>query len=489
MQGALYLYIETLLSLVSGYIFWVIISRIVSAEVVGISSAVVSLSTIFATIAAIGIPSGIPRFLGKSFSEQRLDDAKRYVEVSLVWTSIGIAVCTFFILAIHSWIEQVFSISFDLILIVILLVSSTVFSTLLRAIVISSLKTRVLPITMGISTAIKIGTAAILALAGLHEHGVTIGFTLFSVIASIILAAVLANTFSRQKIRSKIGFLQSSKDILTSSIASWIPTVIYTVGAHLGPVSVFGTQGAAEAGVYFMAFAIVIAISAVTQVLFTIAFPALSGMNDGRKRFAWQLLKMSVIIALPLSSALTFYSDSIMSLFGKEYAQGGQSLSILLSSMLPIAVATGISTLAYAYGNYRQVLLIGITSNVPRTILYIMLLPIYGSIGAAMSYTIGSLIGLFVSILIAHKIGLRLAWKSIALITIIPAGIGFVLSHFGVNYIAGIIITTILSYLIFLQFGLVTRGDIDGVLRFLPYRVSNKILPIIDSFGKLRRSS
>lgn len=489
-QGAGFLYIETMLSLVSGYIFWIVISKIVSSEVVGVSSTVVSLATIFSTIATIGIPSGIPRFLGKSFSDQRLEDARKYIVVSLVWTSVGIAACIVSLVVLHSWIEQTFRISFNLILVAILLVSSTGISTLFRAIIISSLKTMILPLTMAISTSLKFVLAVVLALAGFGSLGVTIGFTLYSVIASFILAFVLAKGLiinKHQETKSEINFSQSSRSILASSMANWVPTMIYTIGAHLGTVTVFGSQGASEAGVYFMAFSIVLAISAVTQVLFTIAYPALSGMSDGRKRFAWQIIKMSLMIALPLSSALMFYSKDIMSLFGKGYASGGSSLSILLLSTLPISIATGISTLAYAYGNYKQVLMIGIASNLPRALLYFVLLPIFGSIGASMSYTMGSILGLAISLVMARKLRMILVWKDIAMIMLVSSGIGFVLSYLKVNYIAGTIVTVIASYFLFLQLQLLTRSDLHGIMGFLPNRLSNKIIMVIDSMGKLRR--
>ena len=58
----------------SDIIFWLFLSKIATPEVIRTSSAVISLATILATIVTIGIPNGIQRFLGKSFSEQKLED-------------------------------------------------------------------------------------------------------------------------------------------------------------------------------------------------------------------------------------------------------------------------------------------------------------------------------------------------------------------------------------------------------------------------------
>ena len=100
-----------------------------------------------------------------------------------------------------------------------------------------------------------------------------------------------------------------------------------------------------------------------------------------------------------------------MALFGQDYINGSPSLQILLLSVLPATLTTGINILIYSYGNYRQVLIIGLASSIPRTILYFALVPIYGSNGSAISFTIGSIIGSIACIVICRKIGMLIFWK------------------------------------------------------------------------------
>jgi O-antigen/teichoic acid export membrane protein len=66
-RGAVYPYIENIISMIFGHAFWFILSRIISPEIVGISSSLISVTTIFSTIAAVGVPLGAQRFLGKIF--------------------------------------------------------------------------------------------------------------------------------------------------------------------------------------------------------------------------------------------------------------------------------------------------------------------------------------------------------------------------------------------------------------------------------------
>ena len=485
----MFLFIETAFSMIFGYIFWVILSRFATPEIVGTSSTVISLSTIFITVVAMGIPNGLQRFLGKSFSERKLENAKVLTNASLLLTTIGIVICCVLILLGNNWFDETFRIDFKLLIVVILLIGTYSITNLFRFVVIASLNTKKLPVIMIASSIVKQVVAVLLVMIGTGALGATIGYAFFPILSSLFLSILVLTIFKSAKGKPEVVFKRSLKDILVASVVSWIPTIIYTVGLHLGQIMVFRTHGANQAGVYFIAFSIAGAISAVMLVLLTITYPALSAMHDGRKRLAWRVTKISLIIAMPLASAIIFSSKEIMQLFGKSYIDGSFSLEILLLSMVPTAVMTGVNTLVYSYGNYRQVLVIGLSSNIPRAALYFILVPIYGGVGAAISFTAGSISGFILSIIIAKQIGMKIFWKDLALILLIPMGFAFILSHFEINYIAVIAITLITSYMLFLRVGIVTRIDVQDSLGVLPSKIANPAIKLLNAIGnKLNRS-
>ena len=95
-RGAAYIYVETIASIISGYIFWIIMSKIATTEIIGISSTMVSFASIVAVLATIGIPTGVQRFIGKSFSEKKLEDSKSFVLTSLFLMTISIALIRYY---------------------------------------------------------------------------------------------------------------------------------------------------------------------------------------------------------------------------------------------------------------------------------------------------------------------------------------------------------------------------------------------------------
>jgi O-antigen/teichoic acid export membrane protein len=484
-RGAAYMYIETIAALISGYIFWIIMSRITTSEIIGITSTLFSLAGIVTVVASIGIPTGIQRFLGKSFSDKKLDEAKTLVLVALFLVCIGIAACSIVILITQNWIQGIFEFDLELILIAILYIGSAVLFMLFRSVVIASLNTKSLPIIIISASVVKVSLAAVLLLIGAGTVGLAIGFASYYVLSSIILGIFVMRTIFKSSNKSNLvfRFIAISKSILVSSIVYWIPFLITTVGSQLGTIVVFGSQGANQAGVYFLTLTIVTGITVVMNSLFTIALPTLSGLRDYRKRFAWHTIRFSAIILLPFSCSLIFYSEEVMKLFGQNYTNGSSSLEILLLSMLPMTVLTGINTLVYSYGNYRDVLIIGLAVSIPRTLLYFLLVPIYSGAGAAIGYTVGSIIGCLVSLCIARKIGMKVLWKELGIIFIVPSTLAFALGFYQFNFILGIIAATSISYIILLKIHIITSSDVQDLLVILPEGLSGRLSKLINKLG------
>jgi O-antigen/teichoic acid export membrane protein len=488
-KGAAYLYLETISAMVGGYLFWLIMSKITTPDVIGVSSTLISIVTIFVSVVMLGIPTGVQRFLGKSYLTDQVETANVFIKASLLILSLSISGAALAIFVFRDWIYGAFGSNVNLVLVSILLLGSTIVATLFRSVLVASLKTKILALVMIISTAGKFLVGVVLVLLGTGIVGLTIGYSIYHMIASILLGAVIITTlkFSRKQLGSSVSLKETSKDLLRASSVAWIPFIITTIGFQAGTILVFGSLGAEQAGVYFIAFSIMNAIMSAMYSLFTIAYPVLSGMTDGRKRFAWKITKLAIFLSLPLSSCFIFYSEDIMEILGKEYVQAAEALQILLLSMLPVAVFTGVNSLVYAYGNYRQVLLIGLASSIPRTVLYFIFVPLYGNSGAAIGFTIGSIAGFIVAAFIARRIGMKLVWKEITAIFVIPLGIAFVFSYLQINYILGISGTLIIAYLLMLRIRAFAVSEAQDSLNILlPNNIAKPIVKVLKMLDKRR---
>ncbi|HYG00338.1 MAG TPA: polysaccharide biosynthesis C-terminal domain-containing protein, partial [Candidatus Saccharimonadales bacterium] len=256
----------------------------------------------------------------------------------------------------------------------------------------------------------------------------------------------------------------ATKDILVASTTFWIPSIITTVGSQLGTITVFLAAGSGNAGVYFISFSIVTGIMVIASVLSSIAYPTISALKDGKKRATWRLIKISLLLTIPISNILMFYPADILSLFGSDYATGASTLQILSLSSLPTCIATAIGVLFYSYGNNGKFLLLGLVTSIPRVILYFLFVPTLGGDGAALSYLIGSVAGAIISLLYAQKINMRVSYRQIVTLFMVPVIIAIPLEFVDFNSVVSIFIILILSYLVFIILKLVDSQDIGDLM-------------------------
>lgn len=478
-RGAVYLYLHFLAIIISGYIFWILITRFTTTETIGNFALIISLAEIFANIATLGIPDGIQRFLAKCFSEKKLADARVIVKISLTFLFVGIIISSTVILIFNDWFLRIFGIHFNLIVIINLILASNAVYLVLYSIVIASLRTQVLPIIIVISSSSKIIVGIISVSMDTGVWGLALGYTFLGQSLSSLLLGIVMKKILKVPDKDKkpyINIRNTSTNLMTAGLVAWVPNLISIIGLQLGTLVVYGTQGPDQSGVYFIVIALFSGIHSILVALYTIALPVLNSMEDGRKRFAWQTIRLSSIATLPLTSSIIFYAKDIMQFLGPSYSEGSTSFQILLLSVFPNAVAIGVDTLVYSYGRYRSSLAITIAINVPRTVLYFLLVQYYGATGAAISYTIGSLIGFVLSIVVSRRVPMKFAWNNLLSILAIPMTVNFILAALHITFIIGIPITVVVSYIILISLKIISRSDLAYLVQLLPNRVSQVLI-------------
>lgn len=484
-RGAGYIFVETIIGFLSGYLLWLVLTRITTPEIIGISSTVVSLCGIFIVIAEIGVDKGSSRILARYFHDNNLKKARMYVKVSLILVCIGTLSSVSFLLIFKDWISP--SLGIPMIYFAMLIIGSSTVGILLHVIVIASLKTKVIPKVMVVASSSRTIIVIVLVLAQAGAVGIVLGYSFYQILASILLAFAVLNLLrNKENKKNTEKTINAFKTVLIASVPSWIPKLISVIGgANLGTVIVFGSNGASEAAAFFLANTILSGIITVVTPLYTISFPALSAMDDYRKRFTWRVIKVSMVILSPLSLAVIFYSPEVINLLGQDYSNASIFLRILLLTALVSPLSTMINQLIYAYGNYRLVLYLGLASNIPRILLYFLLVPSFGGTGAAVSFLIGTMISFALTIRVAGDIQMNIHWKVFVLITVLPLLPAFLFNYFQINFIVGILATIVVSMLAFLKFNVLTKLDVEDSVNVLPKGIARPIILSLNKVGRI----
>jgi stage V sporulation protein B len=475
-KGVIYLYIEAITMLFSGYIYWLILSKIIDPSSIGIASTIIALATIIFSFASMGVTGGIQRYIANGIAEKKFDKVKGMIHSSLLITGIGVLFSSLIIFILRDPISSYFDIRFEYILLSIALFIFLVYAALLKAIIIPSLRVKVIAMASLVSTIIKFTITILLVGLGYGVLGIIFGVLAYPFISTLIFAFAIRKNIYKNV--SELKFFLSAKEILIASFTFWIPAIITTIGSQLGTISVFLVVGSTNAGIYFIAFSIITGIMAIISVLSSIAYPAISTLRDGKKRAAWRLIKISLILTIPISNILLFYSEAVLALFGSSYQSGSSSLQILSLSSLPTAISIGIGVLLYSYGDNRRFLLLGLFTSVPRVLLYFVFAPSLGGDGAALSFLLGSVSGAGISLVFAKKIGFKLNYKQIFSLFIIPILIAIPLKYIDIHPVISILVILIFSYIVFVLLKLIDSQDRDDILKILP----SKIVKIIHDF-------
>jgi O-antigen/teichoic acid export membrane protein len=460
-KSALNLYLTALVGSSLGYVYWIIASRLIGPEGIGLLSSALGLSIMLVNLASLGIPLGIQRLLGKSLSENDMSSFAHYFRSGFVIISAGTAVVAAGIFL--AWYSFDSLLSLELLVLCMILLPQS-FLNIVRSPFVAMQNTRPLLVVTLASNAGKLALGTALMLLGLGIYGAVAGYFVLFVGSTIGLIFILLRLVPRQAV-SKLGNI---RQVVSSGMPSWLPGTISAIGSQLGVVAVFGLQGASEAGIYFIAFSIMNFILAIPQSLIGALFPALSGKIQDPAKATSRTLVLSIAISLPIMSFVTVHSTDVLSIFGEQYEGASFTLVILALSIVPYTIHAGIDAYFYARGKYRMAIVMGVLSEIPKVALYLALIPIFSGEGAAYSYVIGVVIGGIVSALVAVRTKTEINWKLLGMLTAVTGIVSYAVYVSSVPWYLGLVISFIIIPILYTRLKLVTRKEISELLEVFP---------------------
>ena len=463
-RGGMWLYVNSVLGSLLGYAYWLVISKIIGSEAVGISSGVISLVSIITTLILFGIPSGMMRFLGIALGKDDISSLEQYFWSGCAFCAINSLVASIIIaLLAHKGIA-IYGVKGSMLYFASILTLFSV-SNAYNSLFVASLKTEYAMFSQTIAKVTRFISGIPLVLLGLGWKGALYGIV-FGSLSSFIISTyfslkILINFGANIRPEVSVTLL---KDLITAGIAAWIPNLVGTLGQWLGILSVYSEGGAAVGGYYYIAYMIYTIAVFLPLSLVQLMFPVLSGMRDGRKRALWRVTKLSLALGVIVSAMIVVNSKEILSLMGHEYSHASGALAILSIGLIPTLLVRSTSSLVYAYGLYSYVTLLGMATNIPRIVLYTPLVREMSDLGAALAFFIGSMTGFVASIVIARRVGFKFEWKDITL-SLTAYAIFIIFKLIKMPWILSLLISTIVSFIAFSRLGLITKEDLKEVSR------------------------
>lgn len=477
-KGTLFLYIATFIGFGLGYFYWFLVARITTPEIVGAASTAMTIVAIGLAIQDMGVAQGLPRFLGAAVGERNFRTFRTFLKSSLIVLFIASSVTALALLLLSGFLQITFEFTEILIIVIILTVFMANFGPPYQAALVSMLRTEYVALLNVLGGVIKICLGLVLISIGFGVLGIVLGSTALYFVLMVLGALLVGSVLRKEPVAEEASETPNVKtEVLKAGLPSYIPTAIQVIGTQIGILFVFGAAGAEQTGFYYMTLQIFAVAALVPNTIMTLLLPYVSGLIEQSRGIMSHGIKYAQVLSTVVTSILIIYPFLPLIILGESYLSASTTLQILLLSVPMIAIMGGVTSLAYAHGRYRLVLGIGLCTNLPRVILYFILTPLYGGIGAAFSFLIGTIFGIIAAVISARNLEFSIGWLNNARVILPAIVIGVALWVFQVPWFLGIPILLILLGIIYARSGTVSKDEtlmIAGML--LPKR-------IVDTYG------
>jgi O-antigen/teichoic acid export membrane protein len=401
MSSSLFLFLDLIVVAISGWFYWLIISKLVSSPEVGQSTAVYSLVALTGTVIGLGLE--YPLLKKSSAPQSKIVGSALVIE--LIITIAAMPLIIYGLKDLHQ--------GYALISIVMLISICLGYVARYALLGISASKT-VLVID-SISTVVKFVTAYILVSFGFGATGILVSFMLQALIATCIALPLVKKIFGFNTGPAK--YIKSTlKDGIVNMPSIFSRTLIVSLSVVL--LASFGIASS-EIGIYYISLMISVVAGGLIS---STAYMVIPASSIAQTDLTTRSIRIGITLTAPIICLLLVSPEFLLSLIGPEYESGQIILVILAMGILPFAIVTNTISRFNYVGKSRKLLFVGVFQVIGFIIGFVLLVPQYKSSGAALSILISYSIACIPALLWSEKILLRYVANTVIAIA---AGWGF----------------------------------------------------------------
>jgi len=362
------LFLDSIIIALSGWTYWLMISRFVSLSEVGQATAIYSLVLFFFMLSQMGFEYPL---LKKSF----------VVRSRTLWTTLSIElIITFAIIPALIFIQSdVYGTSlqrFNVISITLLVFSSIGFVTRFSLLGKSEVKSIIIIDIIG--TGIRFLSGYVLVTNGLGALGILYSFLFQQIVTTTATLAIATRIFA-----FGLSSMSYAKEIIKEGLIN-MPSKFsrtFIISFSIVLLASFGVSDSAIAKFYV---ALMISIMGAGMAS-NIAFMVIPNSSMVNKDMSSDSMRIGLSLIAPLIVTLLIAPKQILSLIAGDYASAEIVLLVLSFSILPSAIIMNTISNFNNLNKSKELLLIGAIQIVTFIIAFFSLVPQYQTLGAAIS--------------------------------------------------------------------------------------------------------
>ncbi|ADL57665.1 oligosaccharide flippase family protein [Methanothermobacter marburgensis] len=465
LKGSFFIIIGNLLFRVGGYIYRVLMTRLLGPEGYGLLGLTLPFQGIFQILAAGGLPPAIAKYVAQHRALKEDEMARQVVITALkvmIFLGLTFSLVMFFT---APWLANQFfhkpAAQYPLQAVALITPFSVIVGAF-RGAFQGIYRMEYVVVTRAVEQVFMITLAVVFVMAGFYAAGAVMGTAmgfLASAISAILIFKRLMNSYfppappeKRLTIREELGLVK----VLLSFSIPVIITALSEMAIYDISVFVIGVFMATTSVGYYTAadpiarLPLVVSLSVATAVL-----PAASeafALKDRRllETYIVQSYRVVTLLVLPMCVGIAVFSEPLLELlFGSNFIFGAGALSILVVGMSFYTLFMISSSIAQGIGYPRLPMYVLVAGTVINLALNVALVPLIGIEGGALATTIAAFIIMII-----------ILWKTSEITGVKPPGlsllrIGFSSGVMGVfmlllpQTIMGLLLAIILSPLVY----------------------------------------
>jgi polysaccharide pyruvyl transferase WcaK-like protein/O-antigen/teichoic acid export membrane protein len=377
------------------------------------------------------------------------------------------------VLAIGGWYSEDLE-EFTWLSVTMLFFYSTSFIT--RFVLLGIFKTKQVLIIDLIGAIVRFVVGFFLTFIGLGTIGIILAFLIqFIIMTSIAIAPIRRNLGF--KIGNREQFTEILKTGLLNTPAKFSRTLIISLSVVM--LASYGVD-AAEVGIFYMVLMITIVVGGFVP---SMAYMMIPSSSTSIKDLSAGSIRLALTLTAPIIAALIASPEYLLSLLGPAYVSGSGVLIMLSLSILPSSVVMLSISMYNTQGRSKELLIIGSCQVLVFICLFILLVPTYGIMGAAISmlsaFTISSLIALRQS---DHSNVKYILVSGVAIL--VGSGSVYLLRNvIDLNPIILMIISVILSAFVLIKLKNTSIEEISGLVNLAIDPRGTKKIFVIGNYG------
>jgi O-antigen/teichoic acid export membrane protein len=451
--STIYLYIDNLVVAGGNWLYWIIISRLTDPSSVGQATPIISLVIFLTTVIQLGTEYPL---LQRTSKEGSVIIGPAII-MTLILTCSTIPILTFIMIYSYGnlspsliWIGVIMTIFFPLDFVSRYALLGVSMARLVTIIDISGVFA-------------KFGLAFFLLINGAGAYAILLSLLLqvvsISIANLIMVDRVIGIRFTRNIMNLARGIMTQSLINTPSKLSGML---IFSLSVVL--LAAFGIDSS-DIGRFYIALMISVVASGLLSSMAYMVIPVSASSNKDLSNIG---LRVGLALTSPLIAILICSPGLLLSFFGPEYIKAIPIMVILSIGILPFSVNLISISRFNILGSSRKILLIGLLQIISFILSFGILVPRYGTIGAATSIVISFIFSFAVTILWIERNTLKLILKSVAAIVIGSlSGIAAssIIQNQYLGTLTGSVIAIALTFMLLIILKNITTHELSSLLR------------------------